>query len=750
MTTENYNLNRVVQTAFQSAIDMHHEYVLLEHILLALLIDSDVVGLLSNLSIDTESINDEVMSYLKTEIDASPEPLKIAFKTEIVERVFQRAVAQGFFTGTLNIEPIDILMSILDEDNSHAAYICKKYGLTKELIKKSISSASGYEDPLDPEPDTGAPYPGSPNRKTGGSALKKYCSNLNVEAEDGKIDKLIGREYEVEQLVQTLSRRKKNNIILVGDPGVGKTAIVEGLARRIIENTVPDTITENIIYSLNIGALLAGSKYRGDFEERMKNILEEMKNQPDAILFIDEIHMIMGAGGGNSAMDVANLLKPALQRGELRCIGSTTYEEYQEKFEKDAALTRRFDRVIIEEPTLDESKQILKASASAYEEFHNLSITQDAIDAAVDLSAKFIHNKKLPDKAFDLMDSAFARQKTYPVDTDSDVNITKEKIEIECSRLTKIPLEIITSSDTQNESKIIDIEKGLQKMVFGQDIALRTLSDAVYIAQAGLKSNTRPVGCYLFTGPTGVGKTESAKALSTLLDMTLVRFDMSEYMEKHTVSKFIGSPPGYVGYGDGKAGAGILVTSLEKNPNCILLLDEIEKAHPDVLNVLLQLMDNGMITSSNGKTVSARSAMLIMTSNVGAVESERNRIGFGDQSNNGAHEDAVKRFFSPEFRNRLDATVNFNKLGKENIHKIANKFLKEVAENAAERNYTLSWGVDVLDWLTNKGFDSAMGARPMNRAITEYVKKPLARKMLFGEINENIILKVKDDSIIIE
>ena len=737
----NSRINTIVNLALQGAVTRRHEYVTLEHLLIALLADEDITSLLQESKINVAGISADVSAYLDTEIDKLDEPPVKAKKTLALERVFQRAISQGYFTGQPVLDPIDVLDSILSEENSHAAFFCNKHGLTKASLLSHISNVvREHETTI-----------GTEQRNAGGrkrtSALDTFCTNLNVAADDGGIDSLIGRQYEVEGLVQTLTRRKKNNVVLVGDPGVGKTAIVEGLALRIVDGQVPDTIKDNIIYSLNIGALLAGSKYRGDFEERMKAVIEELESKDDTILFIDEIHMIMGAGAsGGGAMDVANLLKPALQRGTLRCIGSTTHDEFQETFEKDAALVRRFEKINVDEPSAVEAKEILSKSIPTYERFHELEITKDAISAAVDLSIQFMHNKRLPDKAFDLVDSAFARQRTYPDDISVKV-ITKALIEQECSRIARVPLEVIARVDNDKKD-VINIEEGLQLSVFGQDKALETLSDAVYIAQAGLKDPRKPLGSYLFTGPTGVGKTESARALAALLGMHLVRIDMSEYMEKHTVAKLIGAPPGYVGFGDGKAGNGLLINELEKNPNCILLLDEIEKAHPDVLNVLLQIMDNGMITGSGNKAVSARNALLVMTSNIGAADAARNKIGFGDQDNSDATQVAIKNFFSPEFRNRLDAIVSFDKLDQEHILKIADKFMREVADSAKERGYKLKWNKTVLKWLAKKGFDPAMGARPMSRAITESVKKPLARQMLFGDIDKTINLKIKDDTII--
>lgn len=738
-------LQQIVKTALNEAVTRQQEYVTIEHLLVAVLTDADIVSILGEMGISTSEIIDDAKSYLDTEIERMLKPSHEAKKTVALERVFHRAVAQGYFVGRQVTDPLDLLGSILVEENSHAAFFCKKHGLTKEILTENIADAVGEQ--MSPAGVEQA----APGQRVKKSALDQYTVNLNDMAEKGGIDDLIGRQWEVEALVQTLARRKKNNAILVGDPGVGKTAIAEGLAKRIVEGKVPDTVAGKIIYSLDIGLLLAGSKYRGDFEERMKDVIVELEGRDDGILFIDEIHMILGAGsGGQSAMDVANLLKPALQRGTLRCIGSTTVDEYQEKIEKDSALKRRFERVNVSEPSVTEAKEILLASMPAYKKFHNMDITVEACNAAVDLSVAYIHSKKLPDKAFDLVDSAFARQRTYPDDTKVKI-ITKELIELETSRLTRIPISIIASNNSTN-SETLNIEAGLGLTVFGQDSAIETLADAVYVAQAGLKDPSKPLGCYLFTGPTGVGKTETAKQLANLLGTKLVRFDMSEFMEKHTVSRFIGSPPGYVGYGDGKAGNGLLVTEIETNPNCVLLLDEVEKAHPDVLNILLQLMDKGVVTSSSGKEVNARNIILIMTSNLGAAASEKSKIGFGDNTNTSAGTEAIKTFFTPEFRNRLDAIVPFAKLSQEIVQSIAEKFLTELKVSAADRGYKLKWSKAVLKWLSQdgRGFDPAMGARPMKRAIFAHIKKPLAREMLFGAVDKTITLKIQDDKIIFE
>jgi len=725
----NERIELLVTKAFKIAEDFEHEYVTLEHLLCVLFEDEKIIDLVVNVGGDPLAICDHAYAYcgneleqIKVKSDGGPR------KTMALERMFNRAFTQSMFNGRQSVTPVDLLLSILAEKNSYATVICNSCGLTREGILEYISDNNEKEQQAN-------------QRSKAEQVLSKYTVNLNKEAKSSKLDNLIGRETEVEMLVQTLVRRKKNNVVLVGDAGVGKTAIAEGLAQRIIDKNVPETIATHTIYSLDIGALLAGTKYRGDFEERMKEILDVLENYDDAILFIDEIHMIMGAGSaGQGAMDVANLLKPALQKGRLRCIGSTTYEEYREKFEKDRALARRFYKIDVPEPTPSEAKQIVKQSVDKYEAYHNLQITHEAISAAVDLSVQYLYDKKLPDKAFDVIDSAFARQRIAEPDKRVQT-IDEDLIKLEISKIARLPLDTIVNVK-KRETQMINIEERLRERVFGQDEAIDLLADAVYISKAGLKSKDKPVGTYLFTGPTGVGKTETAKAISELLNMNLVRFDMSEYQEKHTVAKLIGAPPGYVGYGDGSQGSGALINELEKTPNCVLLLDEVEKAHPDVLNVLLQVMDNGMVTSSDGKSVSARNAIVILTSNLGAADSEKNIIGFGGGKHDGAQDKAVKNFFAPEFRNRLDATVKFNKLSRSHINRVTDKFLTELKYMVKDRNIEFTWTPAVTNWLSDRGFSETMGARPMAREINENIKKPLARKLLFDLNQEHKLIEV--------
>jgi len=741
------HMETIVTRAFRTAEDFQHEYVTLEHMLSALLEDEEIIDFIADLNCSPEHIHDDINQYIAEEMNdiVIKENFEKPRKTNTLERVFNRAYTQMIFQGNTELDPTELLTSILAEHDSWAAYVCNKHGLTRENAQEYNTLMNNLRTDV----DLPAAWQSIADRAERSSStqsgkttnLDEFTVNLNKAAADGKIDELIGRGEEIEAVVQTLARRKKNNVILVGDPGVGKTAIAEGLARAIVAGTVPATIENSVIYSLEIGALLAGTKYRGEFEERIQGLLKELETKPNAILFIDEIHMLMGAGqtaGGGA--DAANMLKPALQSGKLRVVGSTTYEEYRQRFEDDAALTRRFAKVDVPEPTIEQAKSILRQSVNVYEEYHDLTFDDAAVNAAVELSAQYMHDKKLPDKAFDVIDITAARQRILPEES-RITHITEQLIRKEVSKIARIPEETLTAVEDK-ETAPIDIEVRLKERVFGQDNALTTLADAVYISQAGLKHKDKPVGCYLFTGPTGVGKTEATKALSDLLALKLVRFDMSEYQERHTIAKLIGAPPGYTGYGDGKAGSGLLVNELEQNPSCILLLDEVEKAHPDVLNVLLALMDNGMVSGSNGKSVSARNAIVILTSNLGAADSERAVIGFGETENNGAQDDAVKNFFAPEFRNRLDAIVKFGKLDRSNIDNITVKFLNELKAMVEERGFEFSWTPPVVEYLSEHGFDPQMGARPMGRLIADLIKKPLARAMVFGGAQKKIRIRV--------
>lgn len=732
-------IDNIIQNAYKLAKEHQHSYVTLEHLMTVLFEEPVTTELCWDLECDPEEIKQELINFISVELSTikSSTPAVVPHKTITLERVFSRAVTQAVFSGKHEIGIVDLLLSALCENESFAFYACKKYGLTKKSLLTYLTTSSNIN------PDQNRILDSKHN-----NVLSKYTVNLNELALAGKIDPIIGRHEEINTLIQTIGKKKKNNAILIGDPGVGKTSIVEGLVLKIIQGDVPDELLDYEVYSLDIGSLMAGTKYRGDFEERIKQLLDTIEHRNDIIIFIDEIHTIMNAGSTSSGgLDITNLLKPALQSGKIKCIGSTTYNEFREKFEKDAALTRRFAKIDVPEPTVADAKLILKNISKLYEKFHNVNITPDAIDATVDLSVSYLYNQKLPDKAIELLDNACSRKKLFSTDQNKTITITD--IVNELAVIARIPVESINANKTPTTPILIDI--ALKKVVFGQDAAIDKLSDAVYISQAGLKSPDQPIGSYLFTGPTGVGKTSVAKELANSLKIPLIRFDMSEYQEKHTVSKLIGSPPGYVGYGDGAQGNGALINALEKTPNCVLLLDEVEKAHPDVLNVMLQVMDNGMVSGSNGKTVSAKNVFLILTSNLGAADSERNVIGFGAGKNNDAQAEAVAKFFSPEFRNRLDAIVQFNKLEKPNIRKIANKLLEELNDMVKSKNITLDWNDSILDWLVSKGFSDTMGARPMKRAIADYIKKPLAKKILFKKSKKNtrMLLSVILDELII-
>ena len=733
-------IQELVDKTFTLSKDYKHHYVTIEH-LLAIIIDTEEIqDIFADIGVDPKDVSRDVYEHLEQSVEKwDEENFKEPKKTVMLERVFHRAFTQALFNGRSTLDTRDLLISILSEETTPAAFLLNQRGINRDSLVRFLT------DNID---DSVVDSKSQLNKQE--RLLRKYCDNLNESAAEGKIDPIVGREEQLEQLVQTISRRKKNNVVLVGESGVGKTAIAEGLADLINGDRVPDIIKGHTVYSLDIGALLAGTKFRGDFEERLKEVLDILEEKDDTILFIDEIHMIMGAGNaGQGAMDVANLLKPALQTGKLRCVGSTTYDEYREHFEKDKALNRRFYKVDVPEPSPEDAKRIIVNSIPAYELYHNVAYEKEALHGAVDLTHQYWHNRFLPDKAFDVLDAAAARQKLLPAEQRKPV-LELDDIRYEVAKLTRIPVDqlVLTKDSEYKKEAQIDIEKALQTKVFGQDEALERLADSIYIAKAGLKDPNKPIGNYLFTGPTGVGKTETAKQLSSIMSMELVRFDMSEYQERHTVAKLIGAPPGYVGYGEGGQGSGLLINKLEEHPNCILLLDEIEKAHPDVSNVLLQIMDNGMVSSSDGKSVSARNAIVILTSNLGARDAEKHGIGFGSSdSNNEAQDQAVKSFFAPEFRNRLDAVVQFKKLDNKLMRKVTVKFLGELDAMLAPRNVVMEYDDTVVDWLTRKGFTPSMGARPMARIINEKIKKPLAKQILFGTDVDLVKLSIKDDTI---
>jgi ATP-dependent Clp protease ATP-binding subunit ClpA len=585
------------------------------------------------------------------------------------------------------------------------------------------------------KPVKGAEDEDKPQVKTGGEALEAYCVNLNEKAKQGKVDPLIGRMAEVERCIQILCRRTKNNPLLVGDPGVGKTAIAEGLARKIVNKQVPDVLAGSTIFSLDMGALLAGTRYRGDFEERIKQVVKELENHPDAVLFIDEIHTVIGAGAtSGGAMDASNLLKPALASGTLRCMGSTTYKEFRQHFEKDRALVRRFQKIDVNEPTIDDTIKILKGLKVYYEEFHKLRYTNDAIKAAVELSAKYITDRKLPDKAIDIIDEAGASQMLL-AEGKRKKTIGLKEVEAVVAKIARIPPKSVSKSDTE---ALKQLEGDLKRAVYGQDNAIDQLSSAMKMARAGLRDANKPIGCYLFSGPTGTGKTETARQLASTLGIELLRFDMSEYMERHTVSRLIGAPPGYVGFDQG----GLLTDAVDQHPHAVVLLDEIEKAHPDVFNILLQVMDHGQLTDSNGKKIDFRNVVLIMTTNAGASDAQKNSIGFGRGKADDEVEEALKRLFTPEFRNRLDAIVQFRPLTPEIIRQVVQKFVMQLEAQLADRHVTIETADDAADWLAKNGFDELYGARPLARVIQENIKKPLADEILFGRLTKGGHVKV--------
>jgi ATP-dependent Clp protease ATP-binding subunit ClpA len=737
------SLHRAVAYANQRK----HEYATLEHLLLSLTDDDDAAGVMRACDVDLNALKKSLVNYLDVELaslvvddedDAKP--------TAGFQRVIQRAVIHVQSSGREEVTGANVLVAIFSERESHAAYFLQEQDMTRydavNFIAHGIAKKAGASEPKQAKGATVEEDVEKPNAKTGGEALEAYCVDLNEKARQGKVDPLIGRANEVERAIQILCRRTKNNPLLVGEPGVGKTAIAEGLARKIITNQVPEVLAEATIYSLDMGALLAGTRYRGDFEERVKQVVKELENHPNAVLFIDEIHTVIGAGAtSGGAMDASNLLKPALASGTLRCMGSTTYKEFRQHFEKDRALVRRFQKIDVNEPTVEDTIKILKGLKTYYEDFHKLKYTNEALKVAVELSAKYITDRKLPDKAIDVIDEAGAGQMLLPEGRRKKVLGVKE-IEAVVAKIARIPPKSVSKSDTES---LRELEADLKRAVFGQDEALLQLSSAMKLARAGLRDPDKPIGSYLFSGPTGVGKTEAAKQLASTLGIEMIRFDMSEYMERHTVSRLIGAPPGYVGYDQG----GQLTDAVDQHPHAVVLLDEIEKAHADVYNILLQVMDHGVLTDSNGKKVDFRNVILIMTTNAGASDAQRQSIGFGRDKVVGEEEAALKRLFTPEFRNRLDAVVAFKPLTPEIIRMVVQKFVLQMEVQLADRNVTISLSDDAADWLAKNGFDELYGARPLARVIQEHIKKPLADDILFGRLVRGGHVKVvlKDSKI---
>nr|WP_212769900.1 ATP-dependent Clp protease ATP-binding subunit ClpA [Thalassovita mangrovi] len=739
-------MEQAIHAALALANARKHEFATLEHLLLALIDEPDALRVLKACSVDTEELRgtliefvDDDLSNLVTEIDGSE-----AVPTAAFQRVIQRAAIHVQSSGRTEVTGANVLVAIFAERESNAAYFLQEqdmtrydavnfiaHGVAKDPSYGETRPITGSDDAEDEGPQSTGPETIDPKE----SALGKYCVNLNVKSQQGDIDPLIGRQHEVDRCIQVLCRRRKNNPLLVGDPGVGKTAIAEGLARKIVAGETPEVLAHTTIYSLDMGALLAGTRYRGDFEERLKAVMTELEEHPDAVLFIDEIHTVIGAGAtSGGAMDASNLLKPALQGGKLRCMGSTTYKEFRQHFEKDRALSRRFQKIDVNEPSVEDAVKILKGLKPYFEDHHGIKFTNDAIKAAVDLSARYINDRKLPDKAIDVIDEAGAAQHLV-AESKRRKTIGVKEIEEVVAKIARIPPKNVSKDDAE---VLKDLEKSLKRVVFGQDKAIEALASAIKLARAGLREPEKPIGNYLFAGPTGVGKTEVAKQLADQLGVELLRFDMSEYMEKHAVSRLIGAPPGYVGFDQG----GMLTDGVDQHPHCVLLLDEIEKAHPDVYNILLQVMDHGKLTDHNGRTVDFRNVILIMTSNAGAAEQAKAAIGFGRDRRTGEDTAAIERTFTPEFRNRLDAVVSFAPLPKDVILQIVEKFVLQLEAQLLDRNVHIELTKPAAEWLADKGYDDKMGARPLGRVIQEHIKKPLAEELLFGKLAKGGLVKV--------
>ncbi|MEM7665411.1 MAG: ATP-dependent Clp protease ATP-binding subunit ClpA [Pseudomonadota bacterium] len=743
------NLERTLHNALGNASERRHEYATLEHLLLALIDDEDAAQVMAACGVDLAELGEVVKQYLdqeyqslKTEEDADPQP------TAGFQRVIQRAILHVQSSGKDTVTGANVLVALFSERDSYAVYFLQQQDMSRldavSYISHGIGKGGRQLESKNPQgAEDGAPGEPAEQTKEGGNkketALDQFTVNLNAKAESGRIDPLIGRGPEVDRTVQILCRRSKNNPLYVGDPGVGKTAIAEGLARKIVEGDVPEVLADAVIYSLDMGALLAGTRYRGDFEERLKQVVSELEGMPDAILFIDEIHTVIGAGAtSGGAMDASNLLKPALSGGTIRCVGSTTYKEFRNHFEKDRALLRRFQKIDVNEPTIDDTVKILKGLRTAFEEHHNVKYTPDALKTAVELSARYINDRKLPDKAIDVIDEVGAMQMLVPPSRRKK-KITAKEIEQVIATMARIPPKSVSKDD---KKALENLDRDLKHVVFGQDEAITRLSTAMKLSRAGLRDPDKPIGSFLFSGPTGVGKTEVARQLASIMGIDLKRFDMSEYMERHSVSRLIGAPPGYVGYDQG----GLLTDAVDQNPHCVLLLDEIEKAHPDLFNILLQVMDNGRLTDHHGKTVDFRNVVLIMTTNAGASDMARSGIGFGDVSKEDAGTEAVNKMFTPEFRNRLDAIVPFAYLGKSTVARVVDKFILELELQLAEQNVHIQFDSDARGWLADKGYDKLYGARPMGRLIQDKIKQPLAEELLFGKLADGgeVHVTVKD------
>jgi ATP-dependent Clp protease ATP-binding subunit ClpA len=720
MLQTNPEIDHIISEATELAKNLSHEYVTLEHVFLCMIRYDPFKDLLSQFGADVDSLDSELEAYLLQAtnlIVADLEPKK----THSLERIFNRAFTQVLFSARTHIELMDLFLSIHSESNSYAHYFMVKYGLDRaklvEIYNQNYKS-DGKKTVV--------------NTNRADKVLEHYCINLNKQAEEGKIDPVIGRTQELQDIVEVLARRNKSNILMVGDPGVGKTAIAEGLALNIITKTVPKYLHDYTVYNLDIGSLLAGSKYRGDFEEKIQEILNALDVKGNAILFIDEAHQMRGAGAGSqSSVDFGNMIKPALSKGRIKVIASTTWEEYTQSFEKDRALMRRFQRITIDEPSPEIAKEILYGLRFNFEKFHGGKILDEALDAAVEMSVRYQSDKKLPDKAIDLIDACCAKNKIKY----TGWSVSRSDIINAISNITKIPVDQIGVQENSNSNSLSNLEIKIKDKLYGQDRAVESVLEKIYVSKAGLKSINKPIGNFLFLGPTGTGKTELAKLLSEYLGMKLLRYDMSEYQERHSVAKLIGAPPGYVGYDDGNLGGGLLISDIEKNPNCIILMDEIEKAHPDVSNILLQMMDEGSVASSNGKKADCRNAIIILTSNLGAADSEKNTMGFTTSLEKEGEDDrAVKDFFKPEFRNRLDGVVKFDRLNKLSMRKIVNKFISELNDLLQDRQLRVRLTEKAVDELIANGFDPKMGARPLQRKINDSIKVPLSKKILFENI----------------
>ncbi len=745
MPTFSPSLEKALHQALTLANERQHEYATLEHLLLALMDDADASAVMGACNVNIPELRKTVTDYVDNELanlvtgyeeDSKP--------TSGFQRVIQRAVIHVQSSGREEVTGANVLVAIFAERESHAAYFLQEQEMTRydavNFISHGIGKRPGTSEVRPPRGAEEMEQDAKPGQTEDGQkgkqeALKAYCVNLNEKARTGKIDPLIGRHSEVNRTIQILCRRSKNNPLYVGDPGVGKTAIAEGLAKRIVEKKVPEALQDATIFSLDMGTLLAGTRYRGDFEERLKQVVKELEEYPGAVLFIDEIHTVIGAGAtSGGAMDASNLLKPALSSGAIRCIGSTTYKEYRQFFEKDRALVRRFQKIDVNEPSIDDAIEIMKGLKPYFEDYHKLKYTNDAIRAAVELSARYISDRKLPDKAIDVIDEAGAAQMLLTLSKRRKV-ITEKEIEATISTMARIPPKTVSKDD---ETVLANLDKELRSVVYGQDKAIEALSSAIKLARAGLREPNKPIGSYVFAGPTGVGKTEVAKQLAASLGVELLRFDMSEYMERHTVSRLLGAPPGYVGFDQG----GLLTDGIDQHPHSVLLLDEIEKAHPDIFNILLQVMDHGSLTDHNGKKIDFRNVILIMTTNAGAADMAKPGIGFGSSRREGEDVEALNRLFTPEFRNRLDATIQFARLPQEVIHQVVQKFVMQLEAQLAERNVTFDLTPEAVSWLSDKGYDDKMGARPLGRVIQEHIKKPLADEILFGRLKKGGVVKV--------